>query len=109
MSDEGPTADEVAEFVIAVRRDEYAELPLETGDTLVTDWEGDGTFWPYVVLTGDHGDKHPSDILADVDTAIYHALGVYASGAEMTDDGLLSYTGMRRPDRPKPPHRSLRA
>lgn len=40
--------DEVENFIEAVREDEYAELELSTGDTLITDWQGDGFFLPYV-------------------------------------------------------------
>lgn len=38
-------------FTQAVANDEYAELVLETGDVLITDWEGDGVFNPYVETT----------------------------------------------------------
>lgn len=36
-------------FVRALRNDNYAEYELCDGHTLVTDWEGDGGFYPYIV------------------------------------------------------------
>lgn len=39
---------EKEQFIEAVRYDEYCELELPTGDVLITDWEGDGTFNPHV-------------------------------------------------------------
>lgn len=47
---------DVRGFIQAVENDEYAELVLETGDVLITDWEGDGVFNPYVVPDGNHDD-----------------------------------------------------
>jgi len=39
---------EPEQFIAAVENDEYGQITLETGDTLMTDWGGDGTFNPYV-------------------------------------------------------------
>lgn len=36
-------------FIQAVEDDEYAEYELQCGAVLITDWEGDGFFNPYVV------------------------------------------------------------
>jgi len=36
-------------FVRAIRNDNYAEYELCDAHTLVTDWEGDGGFYPYIV------------------------------------------------------------
>lgn len=85
-------------FIEAVREDEYAELELSTGDVLITDWEGDGTFNPYVVMSGDHGDKHPTDILREVGDAIAQELDVFVDTVEYDDanDVLVPY--MDRPD-----------
>lgn len=41
-------ADEL-EFIDAVENDIYEELDLGGGFTLITDWEGDESFHPYVV------------------------------------------------------------
>jgi len=42
--------EETQNFVDAVQNDEYAEHKLEDGFVLITDWEGDGMFNPWVVL-----------------------------------------------------------
>lgn len=44
-----PTTAEKQTFITGVEQDEYAELRLRTGDTLITDWEGDETFNPYII------------------------------------------------------------
>jgi hypothetical protein len=36
-------------FIQAVEDDKYAEYELPCGAVLITDWEGDGVFNPYVV------------------------------------------------------------
>jgi len=37
------------EWLEAARNDTLAEYELETGDVIVTDWEGEGRFFPYVI------------------------------------------------------------
>jgi len=37
------------EWLEAARNDTMAEYELETGDIIITDWEGDGVFCPYVM------------------------------------------------------------
>lgn len=37
------------EWLEAARNDTLAEYELETGDIIVTDWEGEGGFFPYVI------------------------------------------------------------
>ena len=37
------------EWLEAARNDTLAEYELETGDIIVTDWEGEGEFFPYVI------------------------------------------------------------
>jgi hypothetical protein len=69
-------------FIGAVKADEYAELELSTGDTLITDHEFDGAYNPYVEPTGDHGDAHPTDILAAISGAIEEATGAYVEDIE---------------------------
>lgn len=44
-------------FVEAAQNDEYAEYKLEDGFVLITDWEGDGSFYPYVILPHEYTDK----------------------------------------------------
>lgn len=44
-------------FVRAVENDEYAEYELDDGFVMITDWEGDGTFNPYVVLPDKFSDE----------------------------------------------------
>jgi hypothetical protein len=73
-------------FLAAVKDDEYAEYELGDGYTLVTDWEGDGSFNPYVVPPdGDDGtnQQRVSDLLTEVQAFdVFHveystANGVY--------------------------------
>lgn len=90
---------EVYDFVEAVEYDEYAELELSTGDILITDWEGDHTFHPYVEPMGDHGDKHPTDILDDIAVAIGDALGVAVHHIEYDSGGDIFYPTMDAPER----------
>lgn len=52
-------------FVQAVENDEYAEFVLAPGLFLITDWEGDGTFLPYVVDMNDRTKREVDDLLAD--------------------------------------------
>jgi len=42
--------EETQNFVDAVQNDEYAEYKLEDEFVLITDWEGDGMFNPWVVV-----------------------------------------------------------
>jgi len=48
-SDTTTNSTDIDQFIKAVDNDAYAELLLDNGDTLVTDWEGDGYYLPYVV------------------------------------------------------------
>ena len=48
-SDTTTNSTDIDQFIKAVDNDSYAELLLDNGDTLVTDWEGDSYFLPYVV------------------------------------------------------------
>jgi hypothetical protein len=86
------------QFVEAVTNDEYAELELSTGDVLITDWEGDGSFNPYIVMSSDHGDKHPTDILQAVNDALTEVFDViiYEIEYDACNDKLVPY--MERPD-----------
>lgn len=84
-------------FIKAVENDEYGQITLETGDTLITDWEGDGTFHPYVQPHADHGENHPTDILDDVASAIEETFDVTVQSIEWdnTNDVFVPY--MDRP------------
>jgi len=85
-------------FAEAVEADEYAELRLSTGDTLITDHESDGTFNPYVEMTGDHGDAHPTDILDSVASAIEDATGAHVHAIEYDTNNDVLVPDMDRPD-----------
>lgn len=64
------------QFVTAVHDDGYAEYPLDADYTLVTDWEGDGTFNPNVTADPASGTdrQHVDDLLCDLDW--FHCEGV---------------------------------
>ena len=63
-------------FIEAIENDEYAELVLPNGDTLITDWEGDGVFFPYVVPTSEQTYEYQDEREAEILTGIYDLLGV---------------------------------
>lgn len=52
-------------FVQAVENDEYAEYVVASGLFLITDWEGDKAFLPYVVDLNDRTEREVDDLLAD--------------------------------------------
>lgn len=62
-----------AEWIQAARNDGYAEYELETGDILVTDWEGNNKFAPYVVPVESEEDSR--DVEAEIQNAIIKELG----------------------------------
>lgn len=65
-----PDSDDLQNFLKAAEEDEYAEVELGDGYTLITDWEGDGTFMPYVQPPEDdsgENDHHVDDMLHDLD------------------------------------------
>ena len=66
----------IENFKDAVREDEYAELTLPNGDTLITDWESDGVFFPYVVPTSEQTYEYQDEREAEILTGIYDLLGV---------------------------------
>ena len=84
-------------FIEAIENDEYAELVLPNGDTLITDWEGDGVFNPYVELTNDHGDKHPTDIMAEIESAIYDVFEIYVTTEMDNNNGVVVPHFRKRP------------
>lgn len=48
------------EFIEAVKNDEYAEIDLGENVALVTDWEGDGLFFPYLCVPSEDYQGHES-------------------------------------------------
>ena len=61
------------EWIKAARNDEYAEFVLSTGDMIVTDWEGDNEFHPYVMPVQSEEDSRDAE--ADIKQAIKDDLG----------------------------------
>lgn len=53
-------------FIEAVQNDEYAEFDLNADMVMVTDWEGDGLFDPYIVLPEGHDE--PEELLDIIDS-----------------------------------------
>jgi hypothetical protein len=105
----------------AVADDEYAELRLETGDHLITDWEfadssnesaqsqsapqtgeGDGVFLPYVVPDVDDGldgrDPEADEVQVEVAEAIEDALNTEVHDIEWSPSNDAWYPFMNRPD-----------
>lgn len=94
--------DEKEEFIEAVENDEYAEITLSTGDTLVTDWEGDGVFNPYAVPDQNPSlekkNKHYEEREVDVAEAIEEAFDVYVDEVEYDPNADLFYIFMDKPE-----------
>lgn len=83
-------------FVRAARDDEYAELKLPNGDVLITDWEGDGVFNPYVVPHDDGGrDDEREEQIAEQIEAQFD--GVRVEFIEWDDNHELYVPYMERP------------
>jgi hypothetical protein len=72
-------------FVKAAEADKYAELPLETGDVLITDWEMDGTFFPYVEPKHGHGKHDVDDIKDEIAMAIESKLDIEVTTLEWSE------------------------
>mgnify|MGYP006928085756 CR=1 FL=1 len=73
------------EWIKAARNDEYAEFVLDTGDIIVTDWEGDGDFFPYVMPVGSDEDSHEAE--AQIKQAIKDGLGFNPRNVEWGGNG----------------------
>jgi hypothetical protein len=72
------------EFIEAIEADEYAEYELSTGDVLITDYEGDGLFHPYVVPKNDNegcGDEIADAISEEFDVRVFN---IEATGGNET-------------------------
>ena len=78
--------EETQNFVEAVQNDEYAEYELEDGFILITDWEGDGLFDPYVVLPDGFDD------VGRVENLLYDEAGDFmtADGVEIEEQNYLT-------------------
>lgn len=68
------------EFIQAVEDDEYGEFELGTGDLLITDWEGDGFFNPYVIPTSSAEDDDAAS--ASISSSIESDLEIKVYGIE---------------------------
>lgn len=87
---------ETENFVRAVENDEYAEYELDDGFVLITNWEGDGMFNPYVVLPDEHHDDEFVDALLNTEAGHFmdfddveiveqnHLTSVHIYNAELT-------------------------
>jgi len=64
----------------AVKDDEYGEYTLETGDILITDWEGDGFFSPYVIPEA--SPRNDDEAMANISSSIKNELGIRVTGVE---------------------------
>lgn len=62
------------EFKEAVENDAFAEYDLGEGFYLITDWEGDGAFYPYVVppknYVRDESDEELEEVLDELNEVI---------------------------------------
>jgi hypothetical protein len=82
-------------FIQAVKNDEYAEYELPCGAVLITDWEGDGVFNPYVVTY--HIDDGITNAEQKIVDDITEAFSVDVRAIEgVTGEGLY-YPVMNRP------------
>jgi len=82
-------------FIQAVEDDEYAEYELPCGAVLVTDWEGDGLFNPYV-LTHDLNDD-VTDVCGTVGDELAEAFNVRVRTVEDVGGDDIVYPIMDRP------------
>jgi hypothetical protein len=82
-------------FIQAVEDDEYAEYELSCGAVLITDWEGDGVFNPYVVIYDIDDDV--TDLDRVIGDQIAEAFNVRVTHIETDYDGDVCYPLMERP------------
>ena len=85
-------------YVAAVAEDEYGELELPTGDYLITDWEGDDTFLPYVEPTDDHRENPTDEVGDEIAEAIQDELGTVVHRIEWDGGNEVFYPDMDRPE-----------
>jgi hypothetical protein len=76
---------DVEGFVKAAEQDEYAELPLETGDILITDCEMDGTFIPFVSPKPRSTDFDNDDVKDEIAMAIESKLDIEVTTLEWSE------------------------
>lgn len=91
---------DIMDFVAAVEQDTYAELQLSSGDWLITDWEGDGVFSPYVVpeLDAPRTREYAENVVAD---AIADALSIQVRAIEYDSKNSMFVPYMDRPTQSK--------
>lgn len=82
---------DVEGFVKAAEQDEYAELPLETGDILITDWEMDGTFMPYISPNFHRIDFDNDDVKDEIAMAIESKLDIEVTALEWSEGNGVYY------------------
>jgi hypothetical protein len=88
------------QFINAVTEDEYAEYHLPCGDILVTDWESDGTYHPYVVPVESPNDSDDAAATISQSIATVFDVGVNAIEWDANNEVYVPY--MERPDGQKP-------
>jgi len=98
------TDNQVEAFIEAVANDEYAELELErelcAGCTLITDWEGDGTFHPYIYRHSDSTvDPTDGEVQSALTNEIKDRLDVRVETAEWSPLNTAWFLDMDRPDK----------
>jgi len=86
-------SDPISEFRKAVESDEYAELELPKGDVLITDYEGDMAFYPYVMPK----DKDCGDRSDEIANQIINKLSVRVDRVEYSDNNNCYFPVMERP------------
>jgi hypothetical protein len=92
--DNPPDDEAVQQFRHAADADEYAEVLLPTGDYLTTDWEGDGTFNPYVFpRNSPHDDEDAAERIGD---AIAEVFGVRVDTVEWDGSNMVYVPYMDR-------------
>lgn len=84
ISDSESKSSNKKEFYDAIDEDEYAEYELSTGDVLITDWEGNSAFNPYVVPV--ESDENSDSAADDIHEAIQRELDIKVRHVEWRGD-----------------------
>lgn len=85
---------EELEFVRAVRSDSYAELEIGDGLVVVTDWESDGTFLPYIVVLDEENWTEE-----EVDNALLENQNLFSfEGVELEEQNQLTVGNIIAPE-----------
>lgn len=81
------------EFARAVRSNNYAEIQLSPNMMLVTDWEPDGEFVPWVSVEDDAlNERDIDEALSDIDIFDYEEVVIEAQSGVSIDFG--EFTGV---------------